>query len=40
MLWQEFMNESLTTHRQIFAMLKLNCRMEALMEENKYNDFF
>eukprot|EP00434_Breviolum_minutum_P021838 symbB.v1.2.019272.t1/scaffold1509.1/size114668/7 len=34
------MNESLTTHRQIFAMLKLNCRMEALMEENKYNDFF
>lgn len=39
-LWQEFMNESLTTHRQIFAMLKLNCRMEALMEENKYNDFF
>ena len=39
-LWQEFMNESLTTHRQIYVMLKLNCRMEALMEENKFNDSF
>ena len=40
LLWNEFKNDSLETHRMITAMLKLNVEMEKLLAENKCYDAF
>lgn len=34
-LWTRFMNPSISLHKKVLLMLKLNCRMEALINEHK-----
>ena len=39
-LWERFYNKNITVHRQVLAMLRLNCKLERLMDEHRLQDSF